>query len=161
MTHLARVLSLSGLLLFAAAAVPSNGTAWVVTPELGYGSGAAAMPNGDVLTCGQSNGADLDDFSLRRQSGLDGTDVWRYTLDGSAPDIPGSYNDFAGDVALDGAGDVIAAGNTRNAGTGLDLQIVKLDASGVPIWTRTLDSASSTNDEYRGLAVHSGGDVVV
>jgi len=161
MTHLARALSISGLLLFATAVVAPNGAAWVVTPELGYGIGVATMPNGDVLSSGQSNGTDLDDFSVRRQTGLDGTDVWHYTLDGSAPDIPGSYNDFAGDVALDGAGDVIAAGNTRNAGTGLDLQIVKLDAAGVPIWTKTLDSVSSMNDEYRDLAVHSGGDVVV
>lgn len=162
MAHLAHVLSMSAYLLLGTAVLSPNAAAWVSTPELGYGNGVAMMPNGDVLSCGQSSGADLDDFSVRRQVGLDGTDVWRYVLDGSAQDIPGSYNDFAGDVVLDAAGDVIAAGNTRNTGTGLDLQIVKLAAtSGAPIWTKTLDSVDSTNDSYASLAVIAGGDAVV
>lgn len=120
------------------------------------------LPNGDVVSCGESTAADLNDFSVRRQTGVDGTDVWHYMLDGSAPDLVGSYNDYASGVALNPAGDIIAGGNTRNAGTYLDLQIVKLAAAGgPPIWTTTLDSVSSTNDYYSDLAVASGGDVVV
>ena len=47
---------------------------------------------------------------------------WHYQLDGSAPDLGGSFNDYAADLALDGAGNVVAAGSTRNTGTKQDLQ---------------------------------------
>jgi len=159
MTKVARLLGVVLLLLTVA---PRNGRAWMTTPELGYGIAVTTTASGNIVSAGESIGTDLFDFSVRLQTALDGADVWRYQLDGSGGDIAGSYNDYAADVALDGAGDVIAAGATRNAGSKLDLQIVKLGAAdGVPVWTQVLDSPTHDNDDYRNMALHPAGDVAV
>jgi hypothetical protein len=144
------------------AVAPRGADAWLTTPELGLAYGVQAAPNGDVLSAGESIGPDLLDFSVRLQSGFDGSEIWHYQLDGSATDVVGSYNDFATDGAFDPSGDVIAAGSTRNTGTGRDVQIVKLGgADGLPIWTQIIDSPAHGDDSYSAMAIHPLGDVAV
>jgi hypothetical protein len=132
---------------------PATTLAWMVQPELGYGLGIAMTPTGDVLTCGHSRGADGDyDFSIRLHRASDGTDVWHYRADGTAG--------AAGDVTLDGAGNVIAAGTT-DVGVSADVRVVKLTPDGVPLWTTTIDSATQEDDRLEAMAVGSDGDVAV
>jgi hypothetical protein len=141
---------------------PASTQAWVVTPELGFAAEVTLTASGDILSAGDSIGPDAFDFSVRLQTNADGTDLWHYQLDGSAPDLGGSFNDYAADLALDGAGNVVAAGSTRNTGTKQDLQVVKLGgADGLPIWTQTVDSATHDNDDFSDMALAAGGDVAV
>jgi hypothetical protein len=162
MMRISSAMSVCAIVIVAVAVGHGRADAWVTTPELGLAYGVQASPNGDVLSAGESIGPDLLDFSVRLQSGIDGTEIWHYQLDGSATDVVGSYNDFASDVAFDGAGDVIAGGSTRNTGTGRDVQIVKLGgADGIPLWTQVLDAPLHGDDSYSDMTLYASGDVVV
>ena len=121
--------------------------------------GALALDgNGDVVTVGtavnQINGS--GDFAVYKLSGADGTEQWRYTLDGTA-----SVGDGAVDVAVDAAGNVAAGGLVTNAGTGADFGIVKLaGATGAELWRNSLNNFGSGGDQLRALALDGDGDVV-
>jgi hypothetical protein len=70
--------------------------------------------------------------------------------------------DIASGVAVDTAGDVIAAGGLYNVGTGLDLFVVKLaGATGAEEWTFTDTAVAGDADSARAVALDSNGDVVV
>src|SRR5262245_7776384 len=72
-------------------AVASNAHALLTIPETGYGIYAATTASGNVVSCGGAILTD-EDFTVRLQSGSDGSDIWVYHLDGSAPDA-GSESD--------------------------------------------------------------------
>lgn len=151
MTPFTRHLSLAIALLVSW--MPATALAWMIQPELGYGLGIAMTPAGDVLTCGHSRSpAGQYDFSIRLHRASDGTDAWHYRADGTGGG--------AGAVALDGAGDILAAGSTSGA-TGSDVRVVKLTPAGVPVWTTLVDSETHEDDWFRAMALAPNGDVVV
>ncbi len=121
--------------------------------------GALALDgDGDVFTVGtavnQINGS--GDFAVYKLSGADGTEQWRYTLDGTA-----SLGDGAVDVAVDAAGNVAAGGLVTNAGTGADFGIVELaGATGAEIWRSSLNNFGSGGDQLRALALDGAGNVL-
>ena len=57
-------------------------------------------------------------------NGTNGVELWRQTLNGTANEI-----DRANAVALDAAGDVVAAGFLANTTTGADFTVVKFDGA--------------------------------
>jgi outer membrane protein assembly factor BamB len=64
-------------------------------------------------------------------------------------------------VALDGAGDVVAAGALTNAGTLSDFAVVKFDgASGAEQWRHSINGLSNGHEEARTVAVTAAGDVI-
>jgi uncharacterized delta-60 repeat protein len=78
-----------------------------------------------------SNAGGGYDFVVVKLPAAGGTELWRYTLDGTAS----GSKDAARAVAVDHNGDVIAVGKTENTGSGGDFTIVKLAAaSGSPLW---------------------------
>ncbi len=107
-------------------------------------------------------GADLadSDFAVVKLAGASGVEVWRYVLDGT---LPGG-NDVALAVAVDGAGQVFAAGRTENDQTFLDFTLAKIDAStGQPVWVRTVGGRTGniSSDEALALAVDRENNPIV
>jgi hypothetical protein len=112
---------------------------------------------GDVVTVGTAvnAGNGSADFAVYKLSGADGSELWRYTLDGSA-----GQDDAAEAVAVDASGDVFALGGTRNLGTG-DVTVVKLSGTtGVELWQRTINGPAGGGDHLRALAVDAAQDVI-
>jgi outer membrane protein assembly factor BamB len=62
-----------------------------------------------------------NDLTVVKFDGASGTELWRQVIDGTM-----NGYDFAYSVMMDAAGDVIAAGVTRNTGTGVDFTVVKV-----------------------------------
>ena len=79
---------------------------------------------GDVVAAGgtENIGTGLRDFTVVKLAGATGVELWRQEIDGTANGI-----DFAFKVAVDAAGDVVAAGRTQNTATDFgDFTVVKL-----------------------------------
>jgi hypothetical protein len=86
---------------------------------------------------------------------------WQTIIDGAA-----NSSDEAKAVVIDTSGDVIAAGQTENTGTGSDFTVVKLRGSdGVEIWRQEIDGTGGDSfgfdsDTAHAVAVNTEGDVV-
>jgi hypothetical protein len=90
------------------------------------------------------------DFTVLKVDGVSGVERWRQTLSGTA-----NESDSAHAVAVDAAGDVIAAGSLVNTGTGSAFTVVKFDgASGAERWRQV------TPGNGQRVAVDTAGDVV-
>jgi uncharacterized delta-60 repeat protein len=99
------------------------------------------------------------DFTVARLDGTTGSLLWLKALSGTGD----SFNDSAGAVAVDGAGDVIAAGLIRNAGVTPfgDFTVVKFDGvSGAELWHRSLRGTGTLGNRARAVAVDPLGHVV-
>jgi hypothetical protein len=95
------------------------------------------------------------DFTVVKLSGADGTVLWQSDINGTADDP-----DEALAVTLDVTGDVVAAGSTRNIGTGRGFTVVKLSGvDGVEQWRQVINGAANVS-EARAVAVDAVGDVV-
>jgi hypothetical protein len=71
--------------------------------------------------------------------------VWAWQTNISGTPVGSSSLDA---VVVDGAGNVVAAGFTDNAGTGWDFTVVKFDgSSGAELWRQVIDGTTSTLDE--------------
>jgi cysteine-rich repeat protein len=65
-------------------------------------------------------------------------------------------------VAVDGAGDVVAAGVISNAGTDDDLVVVKLDGTtGAEKWQKMIDGSNHNDDDASAVAIDPDGNVAV
>jgi hypothetical protein len=112
---------------------------------------------GDVVAAGATFNADTGlDFTVVKWSGGSGAEQWRAVINGTI-----NGEDHAEAVALDGAGDVVAAGFTGNSGTGADFTAVKLSGpSGAEQWRALVDGAGEGADQANAVAVDAAGDVV-
>ena len=106
----------------------------------------AADGAGDVFAAGSlSTPVTGTDFAVAKLGGGRGHVLWRYTLDGGAT----STQEEAWGMALDGAGDAIAAGRVVNPGRFSDFTVVKLDgATGAPRWRVSVDGLAPSSDEH-------------
>jgi len=143
--------------------VGSGAWAWQVTingtANRGEEAIAVAVDSaGDVVAAGWTdNRGSFNDFTVVKVEGASGAELWRVVIAGS-----GRGGDLAIAVAVDGAGDVVAAGWTDNdtSGTGLDFLVVKLAGStGAELWRYVLNPADGDDEAY-AVAVDSAGDVV-
>jgi len=81
---------------------------------------------------------------------------WQVTTSGSACTV-----DAAQAVAVDGSGDVVAAGVTANETFGGDFTVVKLaSATGQERWRQVIDGDVHAFDSAQAVTVDSSGDVV-
>lgn len=95
----------------------ANGEDWAGTVSVDV--------TGDVVAAGATkNKLTGTDFTVVRFDGASGKELWRKVINGTANDV-----DAADAVATDSAGNAVAVGRTRNAGTGDDFTVVKLTAS--------------------------------
>jgi cysteine-rich repeat protein len=82
--------------------------------------------------------------------------AWQVPVSGTPPDARPSA------VAVDAAGDVVAAGRAINAGGDEDAMVVKLAAeNGLELWRRQTAGSGGADDLYRAVAVGAGGVVAV
>jgi hypothetical protein len=111
---------------------------------------------GDVVAAGGlSNNADTDFLVLKLQGGS-GVEQWRHVINGSA-----SAHDWASAVAVDPAGDVVAAGQITNAETAGDLLVLKLAGNtGAEHWRQVLNGPANGQDRAWAAVVDAVGDVV-
>jgi uncharacterized protein (AIM24 family) len=137
------------------------------------GSGVAVDSGGNVYVTGTFEGtADFGGGGLTSAGGKD-VFVAKYTSAGSfvwSKQFGGSSSDFAGGIAVDGAGDVAIAGrfqgsinfgggNLTSAG-GEDAFLAKLSgASGGHVWSKRFGATS--NDNAAGVDTDGSGNVVV
>ncbi|MDG2307646.1 MAG: PQQ-binding-like beta-propeller repeat protein [Candidatus Binatia bacterium] len=120
-------------------------------PAVGFSEATAiAIDSGDdVIVVERLSG----DSALVKYDGSTGTEVWRY----ESGDEAGAFQ-----VAIDGSGDVFAAGL---AGGGIasdsDFVMLKVDrATGAVSWRRDIDGSAADYDAALGLAVDPSGDYI-
>ena len=113
--------------------------------------------SGDVVAAGILDELGTEpDFAVVKLAGGDGTVRWRRTLAGTETGY-----DAATDLALDQAGDVVAAGWLRNAGSGLDFTVAKLaGADGGTLWRAERRGSGAGTDSALAVALDPAGDVV-
>ena len=124
----------------------------------------AVDTRGDVVAAGRVGASvgghdGVTHFAVIKLKGATGVEMWRRILTGR----PKRSISKANAVAVDSAGNVVAAGQTVNAGTGADFTVVKLDGnSGVERWRRIIDCGhgAALRDEARAIALDATGDVV-
>ena len=97
------------------------------------------------------------DFTVIKLDGASGVELWRQVINGTA-----NGEDQALAVRADSAGNVVAAGFTRNTDTFDDFTIIKLSGvDGTRLWVQAINSNSTdTFDIANDLAVDTAGDVV-
>ncbi len=131
----------------------------------GFGAGLsrsiALGADDDVNTAGSGPGGE---FGVARLSAATGEQLWLTTIEG--PRMAG--REEAGDVTVDAAGDVVAAGHLEDfpgdQGTDLIFTVVKLSgATGEELWIQLLDSTtlpSSSVDHANFVTTDAAGDVI-
>lgn len=110
---------------------------------------------GAVITGWQGGGSLSDNDAFVVSYSASGDTNWIWTYDG-----PVGSEDQGIDVAIGPSGNVYAAINTINAGSGRDILLVKFDGAGDTVWTRTYDG-SGYDDFIAAIAVSSTEDIYI
>jgi outer membrane protein assembly factor BamB len=140
--------------LCVAALLAGEGHAWQVhvngTFPGGYNWGKAVALDGagNIIAGGETSNLTFvpPDFTVAKLSPLDGAEIWRFVIAGGGGAL---------DVAVDGAGNVLAGG-----GLGSDGAVVKVDgATGTELWRYTMQGAFNGGYVNR-IAPTQDGDVV-
>jgi hypothetical protein len=120
----------------------------------------AVDASGNVVAAGRATGAHGTDFAVVKRAAADGGLAWPgiVEIDGSA-----HGDDAATAVAVDAAGNVVAAGYLATTGGARDLAVVKLDGGdGHELWRRVIAGAfAGGDDEASAVAIDGNGDVLV
>lgn len=83
--------------------------------------------------------------------------AWQVNLSGTA----NQQGDEARAVAVDTAGNVVAAGLIENTGTGRDFTVAKFDgATGAEVWRQVINGSRNEGDQAHAVAVDAAGHVV-
>jgi cysteine-rich repeat protein len=123
---------------------------------------ALAVGAGRVVVAGRFDvsGSDDPNFAVVALDATTGTEMWRRSIDGTL--LGGADEDDAFGVAIDAAGDVIAAGRITNTDTDDDLLVVKLaGATGADLWRTVIDGRNDNADVAQALALDASGNVLV
>ena len=146
----------------------SSASAWQVRingtlPNASDTARAVAVDaRGNIVAAGVTqNSSTSFDFTVVKFNGLSGLELWRQVIDGAGGDGGHSDLDDALAVAVDGAGDVVAAGFTHNTGTSSDFTVVKFaGGSGLELWRQVLNGSANSIDEALAVTVDGAGDVI-
>jgi hypothetical protein len=125
----------------------------------GTAGGLALDAAGDVLVGGSVRNGGAPVFAVVKLDGGTGGEMWRTEIAGTDPMGIGVANA----VAVDGAGDVVAAGYISNLGTDSDLVTIKLaGGTGAQLWrTEVAGAGGSTSvDSADAVVVDGAGDVI-
>ncbi len=132
-------------------------TLWTKTyggTDYDYGYSVQECAGGGFIIAGETSsfGADSSDVYLIRTN-TDGDTLWTKTYGGTGDDYGSSVQECAG-------GGFIIAGQTRSFGAGSrDVYLIRTDANGAPLWTKTY---GGTSDDY-GSSVQecAGGGFII
>jgi hypothetical protein len=131
-----------------------------VTTTCGGAFAVATDSAGDAVAAGQVDPdmlCDAGDFAVVKLSGASGAELWRYAFAGLG------FGGLAQSVAVDGTGDVLAAGSTITGASNYGRFVVaKLAASdGAELWRREIDGTGVFASAYaRAVAVDGAGDAL-
>ncbi len=111
---------------------------------------------GNVVAAGvTANTGTFGDFTVIKFNGNTGAELWRREISGTAG------SGYALAVAVDGAGNVVAAGATTNTGTGGDFTVIKFNGNtGAELWRQVINGTANGSDEATAVAVDGAGNVV-
>jgi len=112
--------------------------------------------SGNVYVTGISYGSGTSYDYATVKYNASGVQQWVARYDG-----PGSYDDGATAVAVDGSGNVYVTGESFGSGTFFDYATVKYNASGVQQWVARYDGPGSSDDGAAAIAVDGSGNVYV
>ena len=128
-----------------------------------YADSARAIvtgPNNSSVVIGQgmNGGAGLGNFDIYViKYNVDGSPAWAQTYIYNS-----GRDDYPSAVAVDGSGDVLFTGYTKNLSGNTDWFTAKLNGSnGTLIWSDQVDGAGHGNDQAVSIAVDSAGDAYV
>ncbi|MBI1748088.1 MAG: PQQ-binding-like beta-propeller repeat protein [Acidobacteria bacterium] len=113
---------------------------------------------GDVIAAGWIlNLITSFDFAVVKLDGKTGEEIWHVEINGSA-----NREDGVNALAVDPAGNIVAAGYIRNISTGYDFAVVKLDGNtGDELWRTEIDGTYPlSDDEAYAVAMDSQGNVI-
>jgi len=122
----------------------------------GYALAVAVDGTDAVVAAGSLHGAGTtDDFAVVKFDAA-GTEVWRHVIDGDA-----HMFDAASAVAVDAAGNVVAAGYLRQS-TSYDIFVIAWNVAGVEQWRAFVDGVTMGSfDDASGVTFDRAGNVVV
>jgi uncharacterized delta-60 repeat protein len=113
----------------------------------------AVDSSGNVIVTGIGRFGNNDDFIVAKYNSL-GTIQWQRRIGAS------NRSEFGYAVATDSAGNVYATGEANPGGSrGIDMYLVKYNASGVLQWQRSL--GTNSDDIGRGIAVDSSNNLYI
>jgi uncharacterized delta-60 repeat protein len=112
--------------------------------------------NGNVYITGTSGGTDTRNDYCTIKYNKDGSELWVKRYNGPS----GSF-DYASDIALDKAGNVIVTGHSPGSGTSDDFATVKYNSSGVEQWVKRYNGPANSNDIGKALNTDVAGNVYV
>jgi hypothetical protein len=135
---------------------PSGNFLWARTvnppPNLrDYAYDIAIDGSGNVYVTGRGNGVALDYLTVKYDP--NGNLQWTKTYNG-----PGSSNDFATAIAIDGFGNACVTG--QSVGTDLDYATIKYDPSGNQSWVVRYDGGYA-DDFATSIAIDASDDIYV
>lgn len=112
--------------------------------------------SGNVYITGESKGSNLDfDYATIKYSPA-GQKLWVQRYDG-----PGSDDDEATAIAVDGSGNVTITGKSTDSATGYDMATIKYSADGRQLWVQRYDGPGSEDDEATAIAADGSGNVYI
>jgi uncharacterized delta-60 repeat protein len=119
----------------------------------------SADPSGNVYVTGQSSTGVTDNFATIKYNSS-GTQQWVKAYNGLA-----NGNDVPSSIIVDGAGNVVVAGQSDN-GTALlknnDYEIVKYDNYGTQLWKKAYDGGSSLGpDAISAMTIDNSNNIYV
>ena len=110
----------------------------------------------NVIVAGKSTQAS-DDIYLIRYAAATGLQTGQFRFTG-----PLTRPDYPADMAIDAAGNPVVVGVTTNANGDADIYLAKINlTTETAIWTRTVASAAALDDEGKGVAIDSAGNVIL
>jgi hypothetical protein len=122
-----------------------------------YADAVASTPDGDVVAAGYFENDGQINFSVVRLDGANGSVIWR-----SEDHLRGGGNGLAIAVALDPAGDVIAAGGLNSIDGITDFAVVKYrGTTGQELWRYVVDGTAHREDYAQAVLTDASRDIFV
>ncbi|HXJ57964.1 MAG TPA: PQQ-binding-like beta-propeller repeat protein [Verrucomicrobiae bacterium] len=128
-------------------------------PVNGYDEALAVAVDGsgNVIVTGSSSSTGFEDYYTAKYAAADGALLWEKRYNG-----PGSDEDDAFAVAVDGSGNVVVTGQSYRVGSSYDYYTAKYAAAdGGLLWEQRYNGPANGGDVATALAVDRGGNVVV